>query len=209
MGYVWRLKRGAGNLRRGANVTAHSLTGRRRRRSVCGTRNPHDTVSSLSTTPSRAVARTHALPPAFSRVISLDRARDASTPASSCHHPQSSSRRALRARRGVNFRPRAVPERLCETRKPSVYPRGVYSVVHAAGVNVGSLACRKCLQFAFIYLLFWCCVPKTCCARVCAEILLGKARHVSHHQPTPTPTPTPVGGCYPSYSFVISSLHGG
>lgn len=54
--------RGAAILGGAPNVTAHSLTGRRRRRSVCCTRNPHDTVSSLSATPSRAAARTHALP---------------------------------------------------------------------------------------------------------------------------------------------------
>lgn len=52
---MWGLRRtrGAGILGGAPNVTAHSLTGRRRRRSVCRTRNPHDTVSSLSTTPSR------------------------------------------------------------------------------------------------------------------------------------------------------------
>lgn len=88
----------------------------------------------------------------------------------------------------VNFRPR-VPERLCETRKPSVYPHGVYSVVHAAGVDAeSSLARRKCSQFAFTNCFG--AVSQKRVAHVCAPKYFWEN---SPREPSP-PTPTPVGG---------------
>jgi len=142
----------------------------------------NDTVSSLSTTPSRAVARTYAFPPAWSLGREI-RVNSASAILSLPPPPPVPSA----ACRGVNFRPCGVPERLCETRKLSVYSRGVYSALRATGVNAGSLARRKCSQFAFTD-CFGAASQKRV-AHVCAPNYLGKLA-TWNTPPSPTPMPT-------------------
>lgn len=67
--YVWRLKRGAGILGGARNVTAHSLTGRRRRR--CVSHATRTTRSVLSRLPPRARCDAHTRASSYvSRVIS-------------------------------------------------------------------------------------------------------------------------------------------
>lgn len=175
MGYVWRLKRGAGILGGARNVTAHSLTGRCRRR--CVSHATRTTRSVLSRLPLRALRRAHTrlrLP----RDLSEIRVNSAPSAILSPYPPRSKFHPSLCPSGGVS-------ERLCGS---SVFTRVFVRWYMRELTRDLSLAESVRNLLISIVLLVRCPKNVSC---TCAKYF-WETYHVQSPS-TPTLTPTPVG----------------